>query len=61
MDRKNAPPLQRSRTSKVIALGQIIGVSDVDEVSKTSNRDLIDQEILEKLKLEVEIAQLQDC
>ena len=61
MDRKNAPPLQRSRTSKVIALGQIIGVSDVDEVSKTSNRDLIDQEILEKLKLELEIAQLQDC
>ena len=61
MDRKNAPPLQRSRTSKVIALGQIIGVSDVDEVSKSSNRDLIDQEILEKLKLEVEIAQLQDC
>ena len=60
------PPLQRSRTGQVIGLGQVLGLSDVDEVAKSSWLNLTDKlppnfhQILEKLTIEVEIAKLKE-
>ena len=60
------PPLQRSRTGQVIGLGQVLGLSDVDEIAKSSWLNLTDKlppnfhQILEKLTMEVEIAQLEE-
>lgn len=65
IDKNKIPATQRTQIGQTIALGQILGVSDVDEISKSSNQSLEQylpssyRTLLEKLKLEVEIAQLQ--